>query len=90
MVEMVEEPEWLGEPMLSDEELAVYVDTFERTGFTGGINWYRNIDRNWETTPQLDGARIDVPSLMVTAEWDPVLRPAMAAAMASSSPTWRW
>ena len=56
------------------DELAVYVDTFSETGFTGGINWYRNLDRNWEATPELDGARIDgVPCLMVTAEWDPVL-----------------
>ena len=53
------------------------------TGFTGGINWYRNMDRNWETTPQLDGAHITVPSLMVPAEWDPVLRPEMASAMPS-------
>jgi pimeloyl-ACP methyl ester carboxylesterase len=68
----------LGEPLLSADELSVYVDTFEETGFTGGLNWYRNFDRNWEHTPTLDGARIDVPSLMVTAEWDPVLTPAVA------------
>jgi pimeloyl-ACP methyl ester carboxylesterase len=30
------------------EELQVFVDTFTRTGFTGGINWYRNFSRNWE------------------------------------------
>src|SRR5438876_546878 len=50
-------------------------------GGTGGINWYRNLDRNWETTPELDGAHIEVPSLMITAEWDPVLRPELAEAM---------
>lgn len=72
-----------GEPLLSEEELEVYVRTFERTGFTGGINWYRNLDRNWAPTPELDGARIEVPSLMITAELDPVLRPEMAAQMAS-------
>lgn len=44
------------------------------------------MDRNWETTPQLDGARIEVPSLMVTAEWDPVLRPEMAEAMPAYVP----
>ncbi len=64
----------------------LYVRAFERTGFTGGLNWYRNMDRNWETTPQLDGARIEVPSLMVTAEWDPVLRPEMAEAMPAYVP----
>jgi len=83
MVEIVDDGNPLGAPLLDDAELQVYVDTFTRTGFTGGLNWYRNLDRNWETTPQLDGARIAVPSLMVTAEWDPVLRPEMAEPMRS-------
>ncbi len=81
MVEMVYEGEPLGAPLLADEELAVYADAFARTGFTGGINWYRNIDRNWETTPELAGASVTVPSLMVTAEWDAALRPEMAEPM---------
>ena len=72
----------LGELFVTPEEMAVYVDTFTETGFTGGINWYRNFDRNWETTPELDGARIDgIPCLMVTAAWDPVLVPALAQGM---------
>jgi pimeloyl-ACP methyl ester carboxylesterase len=70
-----------GRLLLDDEALAVYVRAFERSGFTGGINWYRNMDRNWETTAHLDGARIEVPALMVTAEHDPVLRPEMAEPM---------
>ena len=72
----------MGEALLAPEDQAVYVDAFTETGFTGGINWYRNMDRNWEATPELDGARIDgIPCLMVTAEWDPVLVPALAAGM---------
>ena len=67
-------------------ELAPYVETFERTGFTGGINWYRNLDGNWETTSQIEGATIDVPSLMVTAEWDAVLRPELAEPMRALVP----
>lgn len=74
--------ELLGPPMLTPDELAVYVETFRATGFTGGINWYRNFDRNWELTADQTSARIDdVPCLMVTAEWDPVLAPAMASGM---------
>jgi pimeloyl-ACP methyl ester carboxylesterase len=74
--------ELLGPPMLTEAELAVYVDTFRATGFTGGINWYRNFDRNWELTADQTSARIDgIPCLMVTAEWDPVLAPAMASGM---------
>jgi pimeloyl-ACP methyl ester carboxylesterase len=86
MVEMVYEGEPLGVPLLTEDELAVYVDTFARTGFTGGINWYRNLDRNWETTPELADAPITVPSLMVTAEWDAVLRPEMAEPMRAFVP----
>ena len=81
MVEMVYEGEPMGAPLLADDELAVYVETFARTGFTGGINWYRNLDRNWETTPELADAPITAPSLMVTAEWDAVLRSEMAEPM---------
>jgi pimeloyl-ACP methyl ester carboxylesterase len=58
---------------LSQAELDFYVSEFERTGFTGGINWYRNFDRNWETTPQLDGAHVTVPSLFIGGALDPVL-----------------
>src|SRR5690606_3387377 len=46
-------PSWL-----SQEELDHYVAEFTRTGFSGGINWYRNLDRNWELTPQLAGAKV--------------------------------
>ena len=35
-------------PILSAEEKKVFVDTFTKTGFTGGINWYRNMSRNWQ------------------------------------------
>jgi len=81
MVELIEQAAIPGEPFLSPEELQVYVDAFARTGFTGGINWYRNLDRNWETTPEIAAARIPVRSLMVTAEYDAALRPERAEAM---------
>jgi pimeloyl-ACP methyl ester carboxylesterase len=83
LVEVVEAEQSFGAPLLAAADLDFYVETFERTGFTGALNWYRNIDRNWETTPQLAEARISVPSLMVTAEWDPVLRPELALPMAA-------
>ena len=61
-------PAWL-----SQAELDHYSAEFGRTGFTGGINWYRNLDRNWELTPQLEGAKVTVPSLFVGGADDPVL-----------------
>jgi len=66
---------------LTPAELSAFVDAFKRTGFTGGINWYRNFTRNWERAAGLP-TRIDgLPCLMITAEKDPVLAPAMAEPM---------
>jgi pimeloyl-ACP methyl ester carboxylesterase len=75
------ELEALGEPIGTAEERAHYARVFARTGFRGGINWYRNLDRNWETAPDVGAKPIDVPSLMVCAAWDPALRPEMAGGM---------
>jgi epoxide hydrolase A/B len=71
-VERIPDPDGLP-AWLTQEELDVYVAEFRRTGFTGGINWYRNLDRNWERTPQLAGAKVDLPSLFVGGAGDPVL-----------------
>lgn len=61
-------PDWI-----TQDELDRYIEEFSRTGFTGGLNWYRNFDRNWETTPELDGAKISVPCLFIGGSADPVL-----------------
>ena len=66
---------------LTDEDFAVYVDAFGKTGFRGGLNWYRNFDRNWELTAYLGGAKVMPPALMITADLDPVLRPELTAGM---------
>ena len=67
--------------LLTPDELAVFVESFRRTGFRGGINWYRNFTRNWQRAEGLP-ARIDgLPCLMITAELDTVLSPAMAEGM---------
>lgn len=60
--------------VMDDQSFAYYVDRFSATGFRGGINWYRNFDRNWhESANQAD--LVTSPSLMITAELDPVLPP---------------
>ena len=71
----------LGQPVMSPEELEVYCKTFERTGFGGGINWYRNVDRNLKEHPAVGTQPLDLPCLMLVAEWDPALSPALAARM---------
>jgi pimeloyl-ACP methyl ester carboxylesterase len=59
-------------PWLSEDELQVYVEAFTRTGFTGGLNWYRNIDRNWELTAAIGERRVEQPAMFLTGERDPV------------------
>jgi pimeloyl-ACP methyl ester carboxylesterase len=71
---------WPGELLLAPEELKMFVDTFTRTGFTGGINWYRNMTRNWELSGTME-QKVHVPGLMIMAEDDIVLSPAMADGM---------
>ena len=61
-------PSWLRE-----EDLNYFIKEFERTGFRGGLNWYRNLDRNWELTPFLSGAQIQQPTLFIAGEKDAVI-----------------
>jgi pimeloyl-ACP methyl ester carboxylesterase len=61
-------PDWLPEA-----DLDHYVTEFTRTGFTGGLNWYRNLDRNWALTEAVAGARVACPSLFIAGTEDPVI-----------------
>ncbi len=74
---------------LTEQDFEVFVSSFEKTGFRGGLNWYRNFDRNWETTAYLSGAKVLQPALMITAELDAVLRPEMAEGMQTWVPNLR-
>ena len=58
-------PGWLG-----GLELDFYAGEFERTGLTGALNRYRNMDRDWEDLAALDGAPITQPSLFVGGSLD--------------------
>ncbi len=62
-------PAWL-----SEADLDHFTREFTRTGFAGGLNWYRNIDRNWELLAPFAGARITVPALYVYGDRDIVPR----------------
>lgn len=68
------------EKILSDAEMKVFVDAFKASGFTGGINWYRNMTRNWERSANIDHT-VRVPSLMIMAENDAVLPPSACDGM---------
>ncbi|MFZ5617706.1 MAG: alpha/beta fold hydrolase [Pseudomonadota bacterium] len=71
--------------ILDEKDLAVYVDAYRRSGFTGGINLYRNIDRNWEIMREFDPV-IRKPALMISAERDPFLPPSSADGMEALIP----
>jgi pimeloyl-ACP methyl ester carboxylesterase len=60
-------------PWLSQEELDHYVAEFTRTGFTGGLNWYRNFDRNWELSATYADRRVEQPALFIGGSRDPVI-----------------
>ena len=65
----VGDPQLFGDEILSDEELAVYVDNYRRTGFTGGLNWYRALHKDWEEARGYEYV-IDKPALMISAADD--------------------
>ena len=71
-------------PWLTQADLDYYVNEFTAAGFRGGINYYRNFHRNWETTPQLSGAKVTQPVLFIAGEKDSVIRGASADALTTS------
>jgi pimeloyl-ACP methyl ester carboxylesterase len=71
-VERIPEPNSLPSWLCADE-LDYYIEEFRRTGFTGGLNWYRNLDRNWLLTAGTTDQKITVPSLFIGGAQDPVL-----------------
>jgi pimeloyl-ACP methyl ester carboxylesterase len=60
-------------PWLSEADVDFYATEFAHTGFRGGLNWYRNIDRNWELLAPLAGVKVSVPVLYIAGERDVVL-----------------
>jgi pimeloyl-ACP methyl ester carboxylesterase len=62
-------PSWL-----SEADIDFYNREYTHTGFRGGLNWYRNIDRNWELLGAFAGALVSVPALYMAGERDLVVR----------------
>jgi pimeloyl-ACP methyl ester carboxylesterase len=61
-------PTWI-----TEADVDFYAAEFARSGFRGGLNWYRNIDRNWELLAPFSGARVSVPALYIAGDRDVVL-----------------
>ena len=61
-------PAWL-----SEADIDFYAGEFKRSGFRGGLNYYRNIDRNWELTAAFADVKVTVPALYVAGDRDMVV-----------------
>lgn len=61
-------PSWV-----TEKDIDFLTGEFQRTGFTGGLNYYRNMDRNWALTPFLDGAKLRQPTLFIAGDKDAVI-----------------
>jgi pimeloyl-ACP methyl ester carboxylesterase len=61
-------PAWL-----TEADVDFYVQEFARTGFRGGLHWYRNIDRNWELFAPFAGSPVSVPALYIAGDRDLVV-----------------
>jgi pimeloyl-ACP methyl ester carboxylesterase len=60
-------------PWLTEADVEFFAGEFAQAGFRGGLNWYRNIDRNWELLAPFAGARVTVPALYVVGDRDLVV-----------------
>ena len=76
---------------LPDSELAVYAGEYERTGFEGGLQWYRRGTTGLDTADlQLFAGRtIDVPSMFIAgnSDWGIYQRPGAFERMQDSACT---
>lgn len=59
----------LGDPLMHAGDLDIYINAFEKSGFTGSINWYRNLDQNWHILAKADPI-IQTPTLMIYGDRD--------------------
>ncbi|XP_008589597.1 PREDICTED: bifunctional epoxide hydrolase 2 [Galeopterus variegatus] len=79
LVNMPEEPSL--SKMVTEEEIQFYVQQFKKSGFRGPLNWYRNMEKNWQWGCKALGRKILIPALMVTVEKDRVLVPELSKHM---------
>jgi pimeloyl-ACP methyl ester carboxylesterase len=76
-------------PWLSEADLDYYTMEFERAGFRGGLNRYRNMDRDWEQLPELANAKVQQPALFVAGDRDGVVAFTSVEGMKANVPNLR-
>ena len=60
-----------GPAWLDEDHLDALTAAFTRTGFRGGLSWYRNMDRNWELSAAFAGLTVRQPALFAIGDADP-------------------
>ena len=73
LLESIPEPDRLP-AWLSEADLSYYAEQFARTGFTGALNRYRNVDQDWQQLPELGVTTVAQPVLFITGELDTATR----------------
>jgi len=76
-------PAWL-----TEADIDFYTAEFERAGYRGGLNWYRNLDRNWELMGPFAGLKVTQPAMFITGDRDGVIgmNPNFEAGLRASVP----
>jgi pimeloyl-ACP methyl ester carboxylesterase len=69
-LEAMKEPPPLPWPWLSEAELDYFVEQYNRSGFTGGLNWYRSMDLKWQQRKPFEGVQSQVPAYFIGSEQD--------------------
>ncbi|XP_059653747.1 uncharacterized protein LOC132300598 isoform X1 [Cornus florida] len=69
IIDFLESPASLP-PWITEEELQARASKFEAFGFTGALNYYRNMDTNWELLGPWKGAKIRVPTKLIVGDKD--------------------
>lgn len=80
LLAMIQREDPPGDPFLPEQVMQYFTETYEATGFTGGLNWYRAAPRMGAIMANA-AARIEVPSLYIGAENDVILPPSSADGM---------
>lgn len=63
-----------GDPIMEDSELQVFIDAFDHSGYTGGLNWYRNFSHNWRVIGSYK-QEVKQPSMLIYGKYDMVPKP---------------
>ena len=72
MLEQMDDPgDDIGD-WVTSADIEYFVESFELSGFRGGLNWYRNMDRNWELLGAMAGRKVEQPTMFITGDRDVV------------------